>query len=100
MEKKIFALYRIQWTEYERGWGCRPDGETYHCSREDADKYIKDYWAKMPDGPAPYEYSAPGTPTLVEVTEELYNKVMKIVKPPDPPEVAIKRTFDNIKGSK
>lgn len=71
----MFALYKIEWTEYERGWGQRPDGETYYPSKELADKAIADYWNGMPKE-VPDTYSKPSDPFLVEVTEEFYHKVM------------------------
>lgn len=66
------GAYRIDWTEYERGWGQRPDGSTLHLTKEDADAYIKEYWDGMPDRSlgVPDEYSAPGTPRFVEATVE------------------------------
>ena len=72
---RLYAVYQVKWTEYERGWGQRPDGETYYPTKEAADKAIKDYWDSMPSGSAPECYSSPGTPTLVEATKELYDKV-------------------------
>jgi hypothetical protein len=69
----MFALYKVEWTEYERGWGYRPDGETYYISKDLADKAIKDYWAKMPEE-VPDIYSKPSDPVLVEVTEEDFKK--------------------------
>lgn len=72
----IHAVYKIDWTEYERGWGQRPDGTTYHLTLEEAKKYIDDYWSKMPDN-VPDEYSSPGKPTLVEVDKKTYDKIKK-----------------------
>lgn len=31
------AVWRIDWTEYERGWGSRPDGSTYYETKAEAD---------------------------------------------------------------
>lgn len=68
------TAYRIDWIEYERGWGTRPDGSTLHKDRAAAEQYIRDYWARMPDrgpnGEIPDEYSAPGEPYLVTVDAE------------------------------
>lgn len=72
----IKALYCIKWTEYERGWGQRPDGETYYASKEDADEaYEKAFEGR--NGPTPSCYVNPSKPFLVEVDEELYNKIVK-----------------------
>lgn len=67
------ALYRIDWTEHELGWGSRPDGSSLHLSKEVADKFIADYWARMPDREmgVPDCYSSPSEPFLVESSEEL-----------------------------
>jgi hypothetical protein len=70
----MFAVYKITWTEYERGWGQRPDGYSYHVSKEFAEKYVKDYWKDMPKE-TPDEYSKPSEPVLAEVSEELFNQV-------------------------
>lgn len=71
----MFALYKVTWTEYERGWGCRPDGETYYTSKERAYKAIKTYWDGMPDT-VPDCYSKPSDPELVEVDEEFYHEII------------------------
>ena len=60
------TVVEVEWTEYERGWGQRPDGYTYHATMGIAQKYIDDYWATMPDE-APDEYSRPGPTKLVSV---------------------------------
>lgn len=60
------AVYEVEWTEYERGWGQRPDGFSYHCTEEAARKYIKEFIAGMPPE-APECYSSPGNPTMVWV---------------------------------
>jgi hypothetical protein len=73
----MYALYEIKWTEYERGWGQRPDGETYYPTLEAANKAIKDHYDSQPDGPAPDCYTKPGTPKLVEVSGELYKLIHK-----------------------
>lgn len=39
----------LEWLESEAGWGQRPDGCTIHLSEEDMKKFVKEYWAKMPD---------------------------------------------------
>jgi hypothetical protein len=67
----------LNWIESERGWGCRPDGSSLHLTKQDVDKYVKDYWNKMPDV-TPDEYSRPdGQPFLVTVNEEVYKRVLE-----------------------
>ena len=34
-------VFIVSWTEYEKGWGSRPDGTSYHISEEKRDEYIK-----------------------------------------------------------
>ena len=56
-----------KWEESERGWGTRPDGYSIHPSEEARERYVKAYWAKMPDE-VQDEYSRPkGTPYTAEV---------------------------------
>lgn len=67
------AAYRINWTEYERGWGSRPDGYTLCRDREAAETRIKEHWAKYPPRSqgVPDYYIAPSDPFLVEIDDEL-----------------------------
>lgn len=61
--------YAQEWTEYERGWGARPDGYSLHPTREAAVEFARAYTADR-TGPAPDEYSAPeGQPFAVQVAE-------------------------------
>lgn len=71
------AVYAIEWTESERGWGTRHDGTSYHKSLVEATKYVKDFVAKQPPGPAPDIYVYPGEPKLVEVSADLYETVQQ-----------------------
>ena len=67
------TVVRVDWTEYERGWGQRPDGYSLHASVKDAKDYIKTYWDTMPDRSkgVPDEYSAPGEPYAVDVEDHI-----------------------------
>ena len=70
-------MYAIQWEEAERGWGTRPDGYSFHRTVEEADKYLKEFYAKQPKE-VPEEYSRPvDKAKLIEVSEILYDFVMK-----------------------
>lgn len=65
----------MTWTEYERGWGPRPDGASLHSSQEDMNSFIKEYWARQPKG-VPDEYSKEdGVPVYLDVPEELFEQV-------------------------
>jgi len=78
----IYSLYKIEWTEYERGWGQRPDGETFHLSLEEAEKFASDYEKKYNnEDVVPECYSKPGKPKLVEVSKNFYENFRKESKP-------------------
>jgi len=63
------------WTEYERGWGQRPDGVSIHLTKEDNESYEKNYYNGMPDD-APDEYSqSSGGLKVIKVTDELYKEI-------------------------
>lgn len=68
------AAFAVNWTEYERGWGSRPDGHTLHVSKELAEKFVEDYWAKMPDD-VPDEYSSPSPVFHVDVDQETMDRL-------------------------
>lgn len=69
-------VYLYAWTEYERGWGNRPDGASLHLTIEDGKKFVKDYWDSMPDE-VQDEYSAPNQdiPIQVMVSEEVFKTI-------------------------
>lgn len=71
-----FTVYGISWTEFERGWGCRPDGWSLHKSEEDVSKYLENYRKSLPKS-APDEYSTSDSEKgkLIIVSESLYRKV-------------------------
>lgn len=74
---EIAAVYAIEWEESERGWGCRPDGYSFHASAEKAQAYLDAHY-KSHTGPVPDEYSrSVGKPRLVEVSPSLYLAVMQ-----------------------
>lgn len=59
----------VSWTEYERGWGCRPDGCSVHVSMEEWKHYYEEYKKRLPKD-VPDEYSAPGKPQLITITDQ------------------------------
>lgn len=71
------VVYRIDWTEYERGLGQRPDGSTLHLDKVHADEYVEDYWERLPSHEVPDEYSAPGKPYTVSCSQYVYDAVKK-----------------------
>ena len=63
------------WTEYERGWGRRPDGCSLHLGEENHKKFCAAYWQNMPKD-VPGEYSTEnGKPFLAVVNIELYGRL-------------------------
>ncbi|MBP9757487.1 MAG: hypothetical protein KBD06_02715 [Candidatus Pacebacteria bacterium] len=71
-----FEVVRQDWLESERGWGCRPDGYSLHRTSGDVQEFVRDYWARMPDA-IPDEYSRPeGSPRIVTVDKEVYDRVV------------------------
>lgn len=70
-------LFAMSWTEYERGWGARPDGYTFHASVEEFQKFLSDFLDKQPKQ-VPDEYSIPDgdKPIVVMVSQSLYDHVV------------------------
>jgi hypothetical protein len=68
-ETGAFAVYAVEWTEYERGWGQRPDGISYHRTKEDALTFTKQYESVSK---TPHYYSLGEEPMLIGVDEETY----------------------------
>ncbi len=80
-EVKLQLVLCQEWTEYERGWGRRPDGCSIHASEEDRKVFCADHWARMPErgrGPTPDEYSIEeGAPYLAIVSDALYGELQQ-----------------------
>jgi hypothetical protein len=73
----MFAVYKIFWYEYERGWGRTPDGFSYHASLIEAIAYAKEFIEKNNTlSWAPDVYVSPEMPpVLVDVDEEMHKRV-------------------------
>lgn len=71
--------YVIEWTEYERGWGQRPDGMSVHATVEDATAYLERTWHARLQDPVPDEYSRPDseTPMVVVLQDAVFARVLK-----------------------
>jgi hypothetical protein len=65
------VVYRVEWTEYERGWGCRPDGVSYSSDLDALKAHIKSYES----GGRIEEYSRAGNITQCIVTQELMTEI-------------------------
>lgn len=77
---KMLIAYCQKWEESERGWGTRPDGYCLHKTREEVDRYIKQYWESLPNTVGvPDEYDRPyGEPYACEVDQETYDKLQEV----------------------
>lgn len=73
----IYAVYEIRWTEYERGWGQRPDGVSLHKSLEDAKKALQVNQESQPKDHIPDIYTKGSEPKLIEVDKQTFDKVQK-----------------------
>lgn len=71
-----FFLYAISMTEYERGWGQRPDGTVYTFSLSDANEFIKNYLNKQPKDHVPDCYTMPSDPKPVELAAWEYKEIV------------------------
>lgn len=69
----IFSVYVISYTESERGWGQRPDGRSFHKSKEEAFAFKADYESK---GNSEI-YSFGDDPKIVEVSESIFNIIQE-----------------------
>jgi len=70
----VVSLYCIEWTEYERGWGQRPDGKSYYDTEEAAMKaYNKAFEGRT--NSVPDDYTNPSKPFLVEAREDILREV-------------------------
>lgn len=64
-----------EWLESEAGWGTSEDGYSLHKTSQDLTAFVAKYWESMPDA-TPSVYSRPtGLPELVEVPQELVDRI-------------------------
>lgn len=68
------------WTEYERGWGSRPDGMSIHLSVADHKEFVDEFNKNHNNLPsAPDEYTtADNRPTAIDVEESLYQLLVAL----------------------
>lgn len=75
----MHLVYCIQFTEYERGWGNRPDGWTLHKDLQSAQDYARDYNAKHNNKQTvPDAYTVPSEPYPVLLTDADYQHIFCI----------------------
>jgi len=80
MTTKTFPIVIETWTEYERGWGSRPDGATIHLSVADHKAFVDAFNKKHNNkASAPDEYtSADMQPKVIDVEEPLYDRLVAL----------------------
>ena len=71
------TCYALSWTEYERGWGQRPDGVTLCATKAIAEARYNAAFTNR-GGSTPDEYSNPSEPYLVEVTSAAYKLIQQV----------------------
>lgn len=72
-----YPLFAMSWTEYERGWGCRPDGFTFHSSVEEFQNFLREFLSHQPKQvPDEYSQADKDTPFVMMVSESLYEYVV------------------------
>lgn len=71
----MFAVYKIEWTEYESGWGQRPDGVSLHKDSDTA----KAFKTRYESGGDYSCYSRGDSIKLIEVDELTFNEVQEKV---------------------
>jgi hypothetical protein len=70
------TVHCIEGTEYERGWGCRPDGNIAFLTKDAAEAYIADYNAKYNNEKhAPDEYTIYTYAGILECSQAFLNDV-------------------------
>jgi hypothetical protein len=76
-QPRTFPIVYDTWTEYERGWGSRPDGMSLHLNAADHKAFVADFDARYNNAPtAPDEYTKADHKTkVVEVPESLYEQL-------------------------
>lgn len=73
--KNLYEAWSCDWTEHERGWGCRPDGVSYSLSKEKLQAHIDYVLSRMPKDRVPDEYTSPGAVQPVWVNEALKKEI-------------------------
>lgn len=64
----------IEWTEFEAGWGSRPDGVSFHTTRESIVELNNRYGTGIPKAEVPECYSVHGVPKPVKIHVDLFEQ--------------------------
>ena len=67
------VIWVFSWTEFERGWGQRPDGYSLHATESAGLEYLRSHLERQPKGAVPDEYDQADTdkPIAYEAHEAL-----------------------------
>ncbi len=77
---KTNIIYALDWTEYESGWGCRPDGLQVFTSHAELEKVLeRDRKEREAAKSTPSEYSIPTTKYVMEVNEKDANALETLI---------------------
>ncbi len=68
-------LFSVAWTEYERGWGNRPDGTSFFTTAAEAESIRQNCFARRREnsGVVPDCYDHPDEVREIEVSQDLYD---------------------------
>ncbi len=91
-------IYIQTWTEFERGWGSRPDGASLHLTKEDAEAFVVEYNKVFNnEKSAPDEYTVSDrNPKLIEVDSSVQDELklrIQTAKTGDNPQVFTRGKF-------
>lgn len=74
------TIYVLDWTEFESGWGCRPDGIQVFTSYEELEKILESDRKKRKESISfMSEYSIPTSKTIIEIDTKDFNKIKKLI---------------------
>ncbi len=75
----VYLIYCLNWTEYERGWGNRPDGFQLFYSMEGLEKVkYNDRIEKQKTGDyVPDDYSVPSSTEIYTISKKDLTAIMK-----------------------
>lgn len=72
------TLFCVEWTEYERGWGQRPDGAELFLNIEDLENSLKKLAdSRKNDKSVPACYSSPERKIIFQLDNKDYKKIKK-----------------------
>jgi len=73
-------IYALDWTEYESGWGCRPDGLQIFNSFAELEKVLeRDKQERLTAKSTPSEYSIPTTKYVMELDSKDAEALEKLI---------------------